>query len=287
VRCPRNRVNSTHHTYNGAHSYTTVVMKLAGHWRNFRIVERRHFDVFAESFGRFRGALKQAAETGNQRFVDRFDVFADSRRSVPPRVSFGFLAPLMAAALGGLLGYGVYAGAAAPNAALAYHQAVPYTAAPAPTDAASGRRRQVAPAPSEPRKDHLEAHLGKATPTAAGYIAGERRLRTNGLSTVTVDNGQNGADVLVKLVTLDAEPSYPVRVFYIPAHGSFTVKDVAPGRYDVRYLERWSGEMARSDPFTLSQTQRGGGIEYDQMTLTLYKVQNGNMQTHTINESEF
>jgi hypothetical protein len=280
-----NVVRVTHHHYNGSYTHTSAVMQLDGQWRTFKILTKPQFEEFSAAFSRFGGALNKAAHSGDQRYVERFDIFADSKRSSPPRVSFAFLGPVGVSVLGGLLAFGLFVGLAGPNETRLFYQASPYT--PIPPAATAPRYSAPASAPSEPRKDHIEALLGRATPSRASYVSGQPRLNTNGLSTVTVDNGRNDADVLVKLVSLDRTPAFPVRVFYIPALSEFTVEEVAPGRYDVRYLERWSGSMARSDPFELEQRPRADGIEYSQLTLTLYKVQNGNMQTHKINESEF
>jgi hypothetical protein len=128
---------------------------------------------------------------------------------------------------------------------------------------------------------------GSPWPSSASYVSGYRRLHTDGLSTVTVDNSRNDSDVFVKLVSLDGPEAYPVRSFYIPAFASFTVKDVTKGSYDVRYRDLSNGALSRSEAFTLEETELADGTEFSQMTMTLYKVENGNMQTFALAEVEF
>jgi hypothetical protein len=136
---------------------------------------------------------------------------------------------------------------------------------------------------------------GEAWPLSAGYVNGFNRLLTNGWSKVTVDNTQNDSDVLVKLISLDGANAYPVRTFYIPSHGSFTVQRVAPGQYDIRYRDLDSGHLSRSEPFKLEEqtsyerTEEGTrrSTQFSEFTMTLYKVHNGNMQTYDLAESEF
>lgn len=128
---------------------------------------------------------------------------------------------------------------------------------------------------------------GKIWPTSAGYISGYKRLHTNGLSTVTVDNSQNDSDVFVKLISLDGAKAYPVRQFFIPAFGSFTLNKVTAGQYDIRYRDLGSGGLSRSEAFNLEESQTYDGVQYSNITMTLYKVRNGNMQTYGLSEAEF
>jgi hypothetical protein len=121
----------------------------------------------------------------------------------------------------------------------------------------------------------------------AGYLPGYSLLNADGNSTVTVDNGQNDSDVFVKLVSLDGAIGFPVRYFYIPAGRSFTLEDVRQGTYDIRYKDLNSGALSRSEQFSLTETRTSQGIRYSEMTLTLYKVRNGNMQMYTLAEDEF
>jgi hypothetical protein len=118
---------------------------------------------------------------------------------------------------------------------------------------------------------------GEAWPLQAGYVPGYPLLRTDGLSQVTIDNSQNDSDVFVKLVSLDGPNAFPVRAFFVPAHGRFTVQNIMAGGYDVRYRDLNTGHLSRSQAFKLQEIPGNDGTQYSDVTLTLYKVSNGNM----------
>jgi len=102
-----------------------------------------------------------------------------------------------------------------------------------------------------------------------------------------VDNSQNKSDVFVKLISLDGPPAYPIRIFFIPAYGSFTLNSVRAGKYDIRYRDLDTGGLSRSEAFSLDEIGTYQGTQFSEVTLTLYKVQNGNMQAYGLDESEF
>lgn len=128
---------------------------------------------------------------------------------------------------------------------------------------------------------------GQPWPVSAGYVKGYQRIHANGLSTVAVDNSQNDSDVFVKLVSLDGAQAFPVRLFYIPAFGSFTLNKVTAGSYDIRYRDLSNGGLSRSEAFNLEEIPTYDGTQFSNITMTLYKVQNGNMQTYGLSEAEF
>ena len=128
---------------------------------------------------------------------------------------------------------------------------------------------------------------GQPWPKTAGYVRGYQRLHGDGLSTVTVDNSQNDSDVFVKLVAFVGSNADPVRVFFIPSGGQFKTISIRKGRYDVRYRNLSTGTLQRSEPFDLEEVPAQDSVQYSNMTLTLYKVLNGNMKTYPIDEGEF
>lgn len=155
----------------------------------------------------------------------------------------------------------------------------PYIANPTP---------EIEPTPAPPVYEKpLYAPNGEPWPANAGYVQGYKKLHTNGLSSVTVDNTQNDSDVFVKLVSLEGTEAYPVRQFYIPAYSKFTVNKVNAGSYDVRYRDLNSGGLSRSESFNLEETEIDGGTQFSNYTMTLYKVRDGNMQTYGLSEAEF
>ena len=132
-----------------------------------------------------------------------------------------------------------------------------------------------------------KADNGQPWPQKAGYIAGYPRLNNSGLSSVTIDNSRNDADVYVKLINLAGAKPSAVRNVFIPATSRFTLEKVAPGKYDVRYRDLTTGQFSKSESFALEEKATASGTEYSDLTMTLYKVQNGNMQTYSIDESDF
>ncbi|MHC8380808.1 J domain-containing protein [Pseudomonas sp. LB3P14] len=132
-----------------------------------------------------------------------------------------------------------------------------------------------------------KAPSGQPWPKQASYLKGFPQTNSKGLSTVTIDNGQNNSDVFVKLVSLNGNHAKPARFVFIPAHGRFTVKAVTPGSYDLRYRDLVSGYLSRSKQFTLEEKKTSRGTKHSDLTLTLYKVQNGNMTTYNLAEDEF
>lgn len=143
--------------------------------------------------------------------------------------------------------------------------------------------RYEAPSYTRPRT----APNGQPWPTTAGYIKGYELSNANGLSTVTVDNSRNDSDVFVKLVSLEGTQAYPVRQFYIPAYSRFTLNKITAGNYDIRYRDLSTGGLSRSEAFSLEEIPTYDGVQYSNMTMTLYKISNGNMQTYGISEGEF
>jgi hypothetical protein len=143
----------------------------------------------------------------------------------------------------------------------------------------------ISPSPVYERPTN--ADNGSLLPTQTGYVDGYERALMNGYSTVTVDNSKNDEDVLVKLYVLNMGPPTAARVFLIRAKEQFTVGKLNPGKYDVRYQNLDTGGRARTESFELKETNTAEGIRYSRITLTLYKVANGNMQTYPLSETEF
>lgn len=127
---------------------------------------------------------------------------------------------------------------------------------------------------------------GALWPTSSSYMQDYEKLHTSGLSTVTVDNSQNGSDLIVKLVALQQSESYPARVFFIPARGKFTVNNITAGRYAIRYRDLETGRQSRSESFSLKETATDSGTRYSNMTVTLHPVRDGNVPANTVSESE-
>lgn len=150
------------------------------------------------------------------------------------------------------------------------------------------------PEPEQPAPPVKPVYIRPATdpngnpwPRFASYIDGFPLEKNDGLSKVTIDNSQNDSDVFLKIVTLDEKTAHPVRTVFIPAFGKFTFENLTAGNYDVRYRDLDTGALSRSESFKAEEIQMYDGTQFSNMTMTLYKVKNGNMQTYDLREDEF
>lgn len=139
----------------------------------------------------------------------------------------------------------------------------------------------------EPQATALVAPNGSSWPELAGYVQGYDRLNTSGRSRVTIDNSQNSSNAFVKLVDISSSRPHAVRSVFVPAYGSFTIRSISPGLYDIRYKDLQDGGLSRSETFTLSEISEDNAVRYDNMTITLYKVAHGNMETFPSGSAQF
>ena len=121
-----------------------------------------------------------------------------------------------------------------------------------------------------------------------GYEANAPILNNSGMCQLTIDNTQNREPVYVRLWMVS--PSRPVRAFTIASNGSFTLNNLTPGTYELRYKylyeNREAESGAKSQSFNLTQYETETGTRYSVTTITLYKVSNGNFRTSRINANE-
>lgn len=117
-----------------------------------------------------------------------------------------------------------------------------------------------------------------------GYDSSKPILNDSGLCELTIDNSRNDMPVYVRVWDMD---SYlPVRAFYIAQGDKFTAYSLTRGIYEVRYIELYDNDFpangAKSELFELQQIESAYGVQYSQMSLTLYKVRSGNTTTTSI-----
>ncbi len=128
---------------------------------------------------------------------------------------------------------------------------------------------------------------GQPWPRVAGYLDGTARLNDSGLSTVTIDNASSGTAKFVKLVEISPLRARPVRQIWVLAGGGFTLEDVSAGRYDVRYQDLATGDLARSEAFDVQEIAEVDGTRFSNITMTLFQVSGGNLRTFPISPTEF
>ncbi|MCA3182530.1 MULTISPECIES: J domain-containing protein [unclassified Cupriavidus] len=165
-------------------------------------------------------------------------------------------------------------------------------ARPAPASAAQALVRSVSPGVQLVSRERAYSRpsmtpRGMPWPEHSGYLPGYPVLNKNGLSTLTVDNSGSASDVLLKLVAVDGNAPLPVRTSFVRSGSSFTMENISPGAYDLRYQSLDSGEIFRSERFDLSEIREPAGTSANRNVFKLYAVPDGTSRSVTISEREF
>lgn len=137
------------------------------------------------------------------------------------------------------------------------------------------------------------------TPVTVRYSTGKNLIapqNTGGRGTLEVSNGTS-TDAIAKLV--DSETNKTLRLVYIQANSSFTVKNIRVGNYILKF-SLGSGYIPETGKFQSSQSfsrfdetlhygeyRVSGGIEWDNFSVTLNKVAYGNARTSSISQDDF
>lgn len=279
-------IRAVNHHRNGGYTHTAFDIELAGVERSYTTGSQYIYGKIVDRLNEGRDRFLAAEQRGDQSMLDSVDELKDLHLPDPRgvlRKGYGFLIGWAGGCIIFLL---AFSGLALVNQEQPERKAPVYARTtpnqpkyqPQPPAAESAR----------PVTDFIAERIGAdRIPSGPAYIRGEPMINTKGLSTVTVDNTQTRDDVLVKLVAIEGARAWPVRTFFIPAGRKFTAEDISPGTYEIRYMDRESGDASKSDAFTLEEAKRAEGIEYSNMTLTLYKVAGGNMHMKDIDPSEF
>ncbi|MGA1474713.1 MAG: hypothetical protein ACO4AI_06025, partial [Prochlorothrix sp.] len=131
------------------------------------------------------------------------------------------------------------------------------------------------------------ADNGNLLPTTSRYVDGYPTRFNNGYSKIMVDNSRNNTDMLVKLYRLDSEFSDPARIIFLESGAQFVFADLEPGKYDLRYKDLSSCQIVRTEELTVNEFETMTSIRASSITVTLYKVMGGNMETYIIDENDF
>lgn len=119
-----------------------------------------------------------------------------------------------------------------------------------------------------------------------GYLAGAKNAAAGGLSTFTVDNASGERDAIVRLYLGGKKPA--ARNFYVKFGEKFTAKSLAPGTYAMRYRFVGSDDTFEADKsFPLTETTTESGRRFSNVTVTLFKVRDGNMTTKKVPSEDF
>ena len=119
-----------------------------------------------------------------------------------------------------------------------------------------------------------------------GYLKGQPQQAVGGLSNFTVDNQQGNSDAVARIYLDGLKPA--VRSMYVKKGETFSAKSLKAGTYVFRYRFIGSDDTFESDkPFSLIQTKTDTGTRYSNITVTLFKVRDGNMTTRKVDPSSF
>lgn len=119
-----------------------------------------------------------------------------------------------------------------------------------------------------------------------GYLKDQPRSAIGGLSTFTVDNRQGGKDAVARIYLNGQKPA--VRSLYVKHGETFKAEAILPGTYVFRYRFIGSEDTFESDKsFQLIQTETETGTRYSNVTVTLFKVRDGNMSTRKVDPNSF
>ena len=119
-----------------------------------------------------------------------------------------------------------------------------------------------------------------------GYLNGSPPPVAAGLSTFTVDNKSGGADAIARIYLNGDKPA--IRQIYIKIGEKFTAKELAPGRYVLRYRFIGSEDTFEADKiFTLQEVSTDEGTRFSNVSVTLFTVANGNMKVKRVPNEKF
>jgi hypothetical protein len=133
----------------------------------------------------------------------------------------------------------------------------------------------------------LQPPNGKAWPRSAGYLARAPRAPDGGLSSITIDNRMGGFHALVKLCPVRLGPCKGLRSAFVPAGQSFTMTNLKPGQYEIRYQDVATRASAASPSISLREERTDQGTRFSKTELTLYRVADGNMSFTPIPADQF
>lgn len=153
--------------------------------------------------------------------------------------------------------------------------------APAPYPQLVLAKATAISAPSSPHSGYVRprhAPNGQAWPTDAAYLQDTPVLHDDGNVTVKVENAENASDVYARLVAVHGLNEYPVREFYIPAHGEFALRNLRSGRYDLRYFSLDNGRQAREE-LVIDEGKESDSASKTHLTVSLDSARNNGMES--------
>jgi hypothetical protein len=119
-----------------------------------------------------------------------------------------------------------------------------------------------------------------------GYVKGAYQQASAGLSNFTVDNQRGSGDAIARIYLNGAKPAS--RSMYVKVGEKFTARGLPPGSYVFRYRFIGSTKTYEADRlFPLEEKTTSEGTSFSNVTVTLFTVSDGNLQTKEVSEDKF
>ena len=122
-------------------------------------------------------------------------------------------------------------------------------------------------------------------PLNTGYLPKKEVKDNSGYSELTLKNNSN-SNFHIKLYYWYSGKWMLSREAYVKAQEEFTMKDLNPGKYEVRKMDVQTKNASKSESYTFEETRNATGVEYSTMTLT-FNVYRGNSKITPISAKEF
>jgi hypothetical protein len=126
-------------------------------------------------------------------------------------------------------------------------------------------------------------------PDGRPWPMGPRLYRDNGLprggqSIITIDNSHNAHPVYVK-IGIDARPGESE--LYIPRHRLFSLENLLPGIYRLKYRDLQTGAVAQSNPLLLGDVASDAPEQQGALAVALRAMPAESRDFHPIPENQF
>lgn len=128
---------------------------------------------------------------------------------------------------------------------------------------------------------------GEPWPSSSDYLSGYHQHNTDGLSQVVLDNSRSATDAFVKIVSVSDNEPKVVRMVFMQANDRFTVNNLRAGSYEIRYQNLDSGDLMRSEVFTLEESAISSGTRFSTVTLALRGKPDESQNTYPLSSDDF
>ena len=122
-------------------------------------------------------------------------------------------------------------------------------------------------------------------PLETGYLPSKEIENKDGYSELTLNNNTE-SNFHVKLYYWRYGVWTISREVYLKKNEIFTMKDLSPGKYEIRRLDVQTKSATKSKPYIFEEIKESNGIKYSTMTLT-FSVYRGNSRIIPITAKEF